>query len=111
MTSPTPPPASGPGADWPAQVTQRIDSVVGRVRGKTTVPALTVARILVYGALAAVLGTTLLVLLVIGVIRLADVYIPLHPIARRVWIIDAAASAIFLAVGTLLWRKRRPRQV
>jgi hypothetical protein len=111
MTSPTSPPASGPGADWPAQVAQRIDSAVGRVRDKTTVPALTAARVVVYGVLAAALGATLLVLLVIGVIRLADVYIPLHPIGRRVWIIDAGASAIFLALGMLLWRKRRPRQV
>ena len=111
MTQPTPPAdTSGQSAAWPAQVTERIESVVGTVRDKTTVPALTVARAVVYGVLAAVLGTTLLILLVIGVLRLADAYVPLHPIGRRVWIVDAAASAIFLASGAFLWRRRRPRQ-
>ena len=108
MTSPTP--ASGPGADWPAQLSDRIESVVGSVRDKTTVPAMTAARAVVYGVLAAVLGITLLILLVIGVIRLADAYVPVHPIGRRVWIVDAVVAAIFLGTGTFAWRRRRPRQ-
>ena len=111
MTQPTPPAEiSAQTAAWPAQVTERIESVVGSVRDKTTVPALTAARVVVYGLLAAALGTTLLILLAIGVIRLGDAYVPVHPMGRRVWIVDAAASAIFLVLGAFAWRKRRPRQ-
>lgn len=109
MTTPTP--ASGPGADWPAQVAGRIESVVGTVRDKTTVPATTAARIVVYGLVAAVLGATMAILLVIGLIRLLDVYVGfLHPMGRRVWIVDAAASAIFGGFGAFFWRMRRPRR-
>ena len=106
MTSPTPP----LGGDWPAEIAARIDSLVGTVRDKTTVPAMTVARVVVYGLLVGVLGAALGLLLVIALIRLLDVYLPFHPVGRRVWVVDAAASAIFLGSGTFMWRRRRPRR-
>lgn len=109
MTSPTP--ASQPGQEWPAEIAGRIESVVGAVRDKTTVPATFVARAIVYGIIAGVLGAILTILLVIAVVRLLDVYLAFHPVARRIWVVDAVASAIFLAVGAFAWRKRRPRQV
>lgn len=109
MTSPTP---SGPPAaqeSWPEEVAGRIESVVSSIRSKTTVPATLAARGLVYGLVAGVLGGALLLLLVIGLVRLLDLYLPLHPVGRRVWVVDAGASAIFLLLGAFLWRKRRPR--
>lgn len=106
MTSPSP---ASPGGDWPADVAARIESVVGAVRDKTTVPTTTAARALVYGTVLGVLGAALGILLVIALVRLLDVYLPFHPHGRRVWVVDAGASAIFLALGTFLWRKRRPR--
>lgn len=107
MTSPSP---ASPGNDWPAEVAARIDSVVGAVRDKTTVPATTAARVVVYGLLLGVLGAALGILLVIALVRLLDVYLPFHPVGRRVWVVDAAASAIFLGGGAFLWRRRRPRR-
>jgi predicted lysophospholipase L1 biosynthesis ABC-type transport system permease subunit len=106
MSSPT----TGPGQDWPSDIAGRIESVVGAVRDRTTVPATFVARVLVYGLVAGVLGAALGIFLVLGLVRLLDVYLPFHPIGRRVWVVDAAASAIFLGSGAFLWRRRRPRQ-
>ncbi len=106
MTSPSP---ASPGNDWPADVATRIDSLVGAVRDKTTVPATNAALTVVYGLLLTVLLSALGILFVIAFVRLLNVYLPLHPEGRRVWVADAAVSAIFLVAGTFMWRKRRPR--
>lgn len=107
MTSASPEPT---GSDWAGDMAGRIDSVVGAVRDKTTVPATTAARAVVYGLIVGVLGAAFGILAVIGVIRLLDVYLPFHPVGRRVWVVDAGASAIFLVGGAFLWRRRRPRR-
>ncbi len=105
--------ANGPGQtgdqDWTVQVADRIESAVGSLRDKTTKPATLVAHGLVYGLVAGVLGAALLFLLVLGLTRVLDVYLPFHPVGRRVWVVDAGASAIFLGLGTFLWRRRRPK--
>jgi hypothetical protein len=102
--------AGAAGNDWPDEIADRIESVVGAVRSKTTVPVTRAARALVFGLVAGALGAVAFVLFVIGLVRLLDVYVPWHPLARRVWTVDAGAAAIFLAVGALAWRKRRPRE-
>jgi hypothetical protein len=100
-----------PGGDeWVVSVTDRLESLVGAVRDKTTVPATTAARAVVFGVVVGTLGAVALLLLVVAGVRVLDVYLPFHPVARRVWVVDAVASAIFLGAGTFLWTKRRPRQ-
>lgn len=106
MTSASPEPN---GSDWATDVAGRIDSLVGSVRDKTTVPASTAARAVVYGLIIAVLGAALGILVVIGLIRFLDLWLGLHPMSRRVWVVDAIGSAIFLLGGMLCWRRRRPR--
>lgn len=101
---PDPAPTS-PTDDWTTSATERIVSVVGAVRDKTTNPILFVARALVYGLLAAVAGATLLVLAVIMVMRL-HVYLPFHPEARQVWVTDAALTVVFFGAGMFCWKKR-----
>lgn len=98
------------GKDWPDEIADRIESAVGAVRSKTTVPVTRAARAVVFGLVAGALGAVAFVLFVIGIVRLLDVYMPWHPLARRVWTVDAGAAAIFLGVGALAWRKRRPRE-
>jgi hypothetical protein len=95
--------------DWTVEVVNRIESVVETVRDKTTVPVTKVARVVVFGLVAGVLGAATLFLVVVGLVRVLDVYLPFHPLARRVWVVDAGAAAIFLGSGAFLWRKRRPR--
>lgn len=104
--------AGGPAAedqDWTADVAGRIESAVALVRDKTTVPATLVARGIVFGVVVGVLGAAMLLLLVMSVVRVADVYLPFHPHGRRVWVSYAVASAIFFGVGAFAWRKRRPK--
>ena len=87
--------------DWTVQVTDTIESVVGSIRDKTTVPAETVARGLVYGILIGVMGAAALVLLTVGVVRLLDNWL-------RIWAIYAILGGLFTLLGLFLWRKRRP---
>lgn len=98
-----------PDRDWTYDVADRVESVVGAIRDRTTVPATLIARGIVYGLVVGTLGAAFLFLLVVAGIRLLDVYLPFHPVGRRVWVVDAAASAIFLGAGAFLWRKRRPK--
>lgn len=108
MTSPDSPRPAVPPHDWPDQVAGRIESAVGAVRDKTTIPITLAARGLVYGIVVGTLGVVSLLLVVLIAVRLADVYLPYHPLARRVWTVDAAAAAIFLAAGAFAWSRRHP---
>src|ERR1700742_3573106 len=77
--------ASPAGPDWTDQVTDRIESVVGMVRDRTTVPILKLVRALIFVVVAGVLGIVALILLIVSVLRL-HVYLPVHPEARKVWV-------------------------
>lgn len=98
------------GKDWPDEVTERIESAVQTIKSKTTLPVTRAARAVVFGLVAGTLGAAAFLLFVIGIVRLLDVYLPWHPLARRVWTVDAGAAAIFLGLGAFAWRRRRPRQ-
>jgi hypothetical protein len=102
-------PQSPAGSDWTAEAADRIEAVVTTVREKTTVPVQKVARAVVFGFIAAVLGIMAGLLVVIGLFRL-HVYLPFrHNEGRKVWVTDAGVGAIFLAAGALIWRYRKPR--
>ncbi len=94
-----------PGGDWPAQAADTIERLVGTVRDKTTGPALTAARGIVYGTFAALIGIVIVVLTVIGLVRLIDSYLP-----GEVWATYLLLGGIFLVVGIVLWSRRNPAQ-
>ena len=97
-------------SDWAVQTADHIEAIVEAVREKTTVPVTTVARALVFGLIAAAMGLAALIFAVIGLLRL-HVYLPFHhQEGRKVWVTDAGLGAIFLVIGALLWRKRRPKE-
>lgn len=102
---------SAAGSDWTVQAADHIESVVEAVKEKTTVPVTTVARAIVFGLVAGAMGMAALILVVVGLLRL-HVYLPFwrHNEARKVWATDAGAGAIFVLLGALLWRKRRPKE-
>ena len=91
----------GIGDDWAAQTADGIERIVGSVRSKTTEPVERVARILVYGLVAAILGVAALVLVAVLVVRVLDIVIP-----GEVWSAYVVAGGIFTLAGLLLWRKR-----
>lgn len=86
--------------DWPAQATTAIVNLVDQVRDKTTGPVLTVARGLVFGLLAAVLGVAVFVLALIFAIRL------LTELTGRVWLSYLIIGAVFTIAGALVFSRR-----
>ena len=78
----------------------RIDEVVAKVRANTSDRLVGVARMVVFGLLAAVMGITALVLVLILFFRLLAI------IPGPVWIPYLGLGAIFVLVGLLCWSKR-----
>ncbi|MFP5328113.1 MAG: hypothetical protein ACLGHT_11605 [Acidimicrobiia bacterium] len=98
-------PRAAGSTDWTVQAADTIERVVVGIRDKTAVPLTTIARALVYGLLAAVIGAAAMVLLVTGLIRVLDTVLP-----RSVWLPDLILGTLFTLVGFVLWRKRKPPQ-
>ena len=90
--------------DWPAQIADTAVRVIEQVRDKTTRPAITFARGLVFGLVALIVGTIALLLLLIGSIRLVNGYLP-----GKVWTTYLLIGAIFTLGGMLLFSRRKPR--
>jgi hypothetical protein len=96
--------------DWPAQVADTIVNVVGSVRDKTTGPALTIARGVVYGTFAAIVGCVALVLLVIASVRLIDSYLPDAVFGEtHTWAAHMIIGLVLVTAGLVLWIRRHPR--
>lgn len=96
------------GGDWVVQATDTIENVVGTIRSKTTVPLTTIARGLVYGLVAGVVGIVALVLLTVGMIRALDVVLDFIPgIPEDVWVAYLLLGLLFSLGGLVLWSKRR----
>jgi hypothetical protein len=99
--------ASTDTSDWPAQAADTIERVVGSVRDKTTGPAITAARWVVYGTFAAVVGTVVAVFSAIGAVRLLDVYLPDALVGDdHTWLAHLIVGSVFALVGALLWSRR-----
>jgi|GEM_PF-470555 len=90
------------GGDWPAKATDTIVDAIGAVRDKTTGPITTAARAVVFGVFLVMIAITVLVLVLIGVVRLADEALP-----SGVWLAYLGLGAAFLLAGALVFRRRR----
>jgi predicted metal-binding membrane protein len=96
-----------PDDDWPTQAADTIERVVGTVRQKTTGPALTVSRALVYGTFAAIVGLAALVLVVIVVVRLLDSYLPDAVFGEtHTWAAHLITGLVFTVAGLFAWSRR-----
>jgi hypothetical protein len=97
-------------ADWPAQVADTIERVVGRVRDLTTGRAITAARALVYGTFALLVGLAVVVMLAISAVRLLDAYLPDAVVGEdHTWVAHLIVGGIFTLAGMVLWAKRTDR--
>jgi hypothetical protein len=116
------PPPSRPGAapadglapaaasDWPAQAADAIERAVGAVRDKTTGPAITAARALVYGTFSLLVGTVVAVFVAISGVRLLVVYLPDAWVGdQHAWVAHTFVGAVFTLAGMAMWSRRRPR--
>ena len=102
QTGPVPERADG---DWAADTADRIEAFVDTVRNKTSVPLTRVARAVVYGIIAGVMGVVALLLVLIGLLRVLDSYLP-----GNVWAAHLFLGVVFTVLGLLIWRQRRPKE-
>jgi len=105
--APSPTASPSHDGDWPAQAADTIERVVGSVRDKTTGPAITAARWVVYGTFALLVGLAVAVLLAIAAVRLLDVYLPDAWVGEdHTWVAHLVVGAVFSLIGMLLWSRR-----
>jgi hypothetical protein len=90
--------------DWPAQAADTIVRVVGQVRDKTTGPAETAAKAIVYGLLAGLLGTACLVMVAIMAVRILDNYVVGED---NTWLAHLIVGTAFTLAGLYMWSRRR----
>ncbi|MDQ3461760.1 MAG: hypothetical protein M3471_01795 [Actinomycetota bacterium] len=110
-TSGPPPPTSGlaasePGKDWAAETADAVERLVGSVRAKTSGPLEALARILVYGLVALIVGLAAAVLAAVALVRALDLALP-----GEVWAAHGLTGGIFVVSGLFLWRKRTVKTV
>ncbi|HEY3140565.1 MAG TPA: phage holin family protein [Acidimicrobiales bacterium] len=101
-------PEAPPEQDWPSQVADTIVQVVGSVRDKTTGPALQVAKAVVYGTVAAIIGLIALVIFTIAAVRFLNAYLPDAVFGEtHMWASYLILGLIFVIAGGILWSRRR----
>jgi hypothetical protein len=89
------------GKDWTTDLLDRLDHYIDVVRSNTTDRLVRIARLVVFGLIAAIVGSMAAVLGLIALIRVLDVILP-----REVWLPYVVLGAIFLGAGLFLWSKR-----
>ena len=97
--------SSSNNADWAAQIVDQLESVVNKVKSKTSDPVLSIVRIVFVVFAVAGLGIMTLLLLTIGSVRLANNYLP-----GDVWVADLVIGLLFLIAGMFVWRMRHPKK-
>ncbi len=102
-------PGAGPAPsgepDWTDQVTDLIVDSVDKVRDRTTGPILKASRAVVYGVVALIVAIPLIVVGIILIGRLLEL------IPGPIWIPYSVLGIVMVAVGFILWGKRRPNSV
>jgi membrane protein DedA with SNARE-associated domain len=91
--------------DWATHLVDTFESAVGSVRAKTSEPATKFVKYAVFAVMASGLLLLLVAFLIIGLVRLADNYLP-----WGVWLAYFVIGSVFLLAGSWLWRKRRATQ-
>jgi hypothetical protein len=91
---------------WAGELSARVVDGVGWVKARTTVPVVRILRALVYGLIVAVAAVTALVLGILGLVRLWDVYVPVHPLGRRVWLGYVVLGGALVLAGVFLLTRR-----
>ena len=96
----------------PVQAADTVERVVGSIRDKTTVPLTTVARGIVYGLVAGVMGAAVVLLLAIASVRAIDVYLDYIPgdALDGTWAAHLVVGMLFTLIGLFLWSKRRRKK-
>lgn len=89
-------------AQWPAQAADTVVDAIGKVRDKTTKPALIAARTVVYGSLAAILA---MVAVVMGLIIVGRMWSNFMPGENNIWILYVILAVLSTGGGLYFLRK------
>ncbi|MFL5891089.1 MAG: hypothetical protein ACJ76M_18640, partial [Solirubrobacteraceae bacterium] len=93
--------------NWPSELADTVERVVGQVRDRATKPAVHVTRGVVFGLLAGILGIVALALLIVGATRALQVLLALAlPRGRAVYLSYLIVGGILCLAGALFLRKR-----
>ena len=107
--------APAPSRDWTDQAADTVEAVVLTVKEKTTVPLQTAARAVVYGLVLATVGAVAAVVMVIALIRIADVWLlgwagRVNDGQHRLYIAYLVLGMLFSLAGFFCWSRRRPKE-
>jgi hypothetical protein len=91
---------------WADQLADYVVQGVAWLKARTTVRAQTALRAVVYGVVVIVAVIAAFVLLIISLVRIWDVYVPIEPLGRRVWLGYVTFGGLFFLAGAalLLWK-------
>jgi hypothetical protein len=81
-----------------------VDHVLDVVHDRVLRPIILTARVAAYGLIIALAALVFVVVIVIGFVRLLDIY----AFNGRVWISYLAVGVLSLIAGLIIWRRRRP---
>ncbi len=84
-----------------------IDHWLDVVHDRVLRPIILAARVAAYGLIIALAALVFVVVLVVGFVRLLDIY-AFH---GRVWISYLAVGGLSFIAGLVIWRRRRPLTV
>jgi hypothetical protein len=90
--------------DWADQAVDLVEQAVSTVRDKAVEPAERATSAVVFGVLAAFFVVPAAVLLLIGLFRFVDNYLP-----GEVWSAWLLFGGIFVIAGGFIWARRHPR--
>ncbi len=89
--------------DFVDKALRSFDHVLDLVHDKVLRPLLVAGRAIAFGFIILLASIVLLGALVIGIVRVMNVYL----FAGHEWLSYLVLGAIFLSVGLIIWRKRR----
>ncbi|MGH9184051.1 MAG: hypothetical protein ACRDZ9_09670 [Acidimicrobiales bacterium] len=89
-----------PASDWAAETADTVERTMSSIRARTVDPLERIARALVFGLLAGMVGTAAAVLAAIAAVRALDILIP-----GPVWSAHLVVGGIFVLTGLFVWRK------
>ena len=81
-----------------------IDHLLDVVHDRVLRPIIVAARIIAYGFIILVAALVFVIVLIIGLIRLLNVY----AFSGHQWLTYAVVGAASLLTGLIIWRRRRP---
>ena len=87
---------------WADQLADYVVQGVGWLKARTTTRAQTALRAVVYGVVVVVALLAAFVLLVITLVRNWDVYVPIEPLGRRVWLGYVTVGGLFFIARRVL---------